>query len=138
MVVYPGLVLPTRNPRTFVCLCITVDCCATVLCNIPAKNFTPGSRLLLHTTSYLLSSPYTLVSSQRRRFSVQNIATDEESLKQANSLIMLLKADVRALNACAARLLVPSEAETVAERPSSEVARRYSTNVYVQDLSLLK
>ncbi|CAM9386687.1 unnamed protein product [Pylaiella littoralis] len=55
----------------------------------------------------------------------QNVATDEECLKQANSLIMLLKADVRALNACAARLLTPSEAETVtpAEAQTSDVAR---------------
>lgn len=56
---------------------------------------------------------------------VQNVATDEECLKQANSLIMLLKADVRALNACAARLLTPSEAEGVTETPTSEVALRY-------------
>ncbi|CAM9627449.1 unnamed protein product [Scytosiphon promiscuus] len=52
----------------------------------------------------------------------QNVATDEECLKQANSLIMLLKADVRALNTCAARLLVPSGAggET---HTTGEVAR---------------
>lgn len=55
---------------------------------------------------------------------LQNVATDEECLKQANSLIMLLKADVRALNACAARLLVPSGASETTTT-TSEVARRY-------------
>ncbi|CAM9402933.1 unnamed protein product [Hapterophycus canaliculatus] len=54
---------------------------------------------------------------------VQNIATDEECLKQANSLIMLLKADVRALNACAARLLVSSAAESETATTTGEVAR---------------
>ncbi|CAM9693804.1 unnamed protein product [Ectocarpus sp. 6 AP-2014] len=54
---------------------------------------------------------------------VQNVATDEECLKQANSLIMLLKADVRVLNACAARLLLPSEAATVTDSATSEVPR---------------
>eukprot|EP00752_Nemacystus_decipiens_P014953 g13312.t1 len=54
---------------------------------------------------------------------MQNVATGEECLKQANSLIMLLKADVRALNACAGRLLAPSEAQTVTEASSSDVAR---------------
>lgn len=56
--------------------------------------------------------------------SAQEVATDEECLKKARSLIMMLKADVRALNTCAARLLPPPDGDTTTG--TSEVARRHA------------
>lgn len=59
---------------------------------------------------------------------LQGIATDEECLKKANSLLLLLKADVRAFNACAARVPPSSHGEAPApESPgcTDEAARRY-------------
>ncbi|CAM9492294.1 unnamed protein product [Ascophyllum nodosum] len=57
----------------------------------------------------------------------QHAATDEGYLKRANSIIMLLKADVRALDACAAIFLPLSEADhtdqtTNCSADASEVA----------------
>lgn len=70
----------------------------------------------------------TYMSADSGSLFAQNVATNEECLKQANSLIMILKADVRALNSCAVRLLAPSEAGRDSETSApSEVARRYDS-----------
>lgn len=73
---------------------------------------------------------------------IKSAKTDAECLEQANSLIMLLKADVRALNVCAARFLPPPKADHATadfstSTSTSEVAVRYQ-KYYVLQYGVVK